>query len=301
MAWLGQHLRVLASTAFKLARSPVAAGLNVIVLGVAIAFPAGLYLILSNVQHGVRSVSAEPQLTLFLALDANRNDVAMVEKRLQQNSEIAHLLFVPRQRALEQLKQKSGLGGVVDTLDTNPLPDAFVVDAAHSAPDALERLRRELSSLPKIEHVQLDSAWAQRLDAALRVGRLGVTLLAVVLAFALVAITFNTIRLQILTQREEIEVALLIGATAAFVRRPFLYYGALVGMLAGCVGWGLLIVAMRVLNGGLADLSYFYGANWQLTALPLPDGLSMIAFGAVLGWLGAWLSVGRQIGRLRVA
>ena len=301
IGWVGLHVRSLAKTTLRLVRSPLAASLNIIALGVAIAIPAGLYVVLVNVQHAVRSVSPEPQLTVFLALDSNRSEAAAVEKRLQQNARVAHVAFVPRERALKQMKQHGALAGVIDTLDRNPLPDAFIIDAAQTTPGALERLRRELLAFPKVEYVQLDSEWAQRLDAALRLGRLIATLLATVLGFALVAITFNTIRLQILTQREEIEVAMLIGATPAFVRRPFLYYGAVVGMLAGAVASGVVFLATHLLNGGLADLSYSYGAHWEIGPLSLLDNLSLLAFGAALGWVGARLSVGRQLGRLASA
>jgi cell division transport system permease protein len=115
------------------------------------------------------------------------------------------------------------------------------------------------------------------------------------LAFALVAVTFNTIRLQILTQREEIEVAGLIGATARFIRRPFLYYGAVLGLLGGLVAWAVVWLATRALNAALTDLSALYGASWVLRSLSVRDGLALLVFAAALGWLGAWLSVSRHL------
>ena len=147
--------------------------------------------------------------------------------------------------------------------------------------------------------MQLDAEWAQRLDAVLNLGRIALMLLATLLAFALVAVTFNTIRLQILTQREEIEVATLIGATDAFIRRPFLYYGALLGVLGGLAACGFVWAATTVLNGALTDLSYLYGARWEVSPLAGRDALSLLAFAAGLGWLGAWLSVGRHLAHVR--
>jgi cell division transport system permease protein len=298
-AWLAHHGRTGAATAAKMLRSPLAALFNVIVVGIALALPAGLYVALTNVQKAVRTVSPEPQLTLFLALDANKTEVGAIDTRLKTHPQVAALRYVPRERALDEMKRATGMTGVVESLDRNPLPDAFVIDARDSAPDALERLRTELAGWPKVAHVQVDTVWAQRLDAVLKVGRIALLLLATVLAFALVAITFNTIRLQILTQREEIEVTTLIGATDSFIRRPFLYYGALLGLLGGLAACGLVWTAITVLNGALVDLSYLYGARWELAQLSPRDSVSLLAFAAGLGWLGAWLSVGRHLSQVR--
>jgi cell division transport system permease protein len=299
IGWLSQHARTVAATAGKLLRAPLATLFNVAVVGIALALPAGLYVALVNIQTAARTLTPEPQLTVFLALDATRADIASVDTRLKSHSRIARVRYVPRERALEEIKRVSGMTEIVEALDRNPLPDAFVLDAADTAPGALARLRAELAAWPKVAHVQLDAEWAQRLDAVLKLGRYALALLGTVLAFALVAITFNTIRLQILTQREEIEVATLIGATDGFIRRPFLYYGALLGVLGGLTAWALVWSATNVLNGAVLDLSYLYGARWGVAQLTPRDSLSLLAFAAALGWLGAWLAVGRHLTLVR--
>jgi cell division transport system permease protein len=297
--WLTQNAAAFVTSVRKLLRSPLASLFNVIVVGVALALPAGLYLVLANLQSAVRTISPEPQLTLFMALDASRTDTGDIDTRLKAHPQVARLRYVPRERALEEMKRASGMTGIVESLERNPLPDAFVIDASDAAPDAMERLRSELATWPKVAHVQLDAEWAQRLDAVLRLGRVALLLLAVVLAFSLVAITFNTIRLQILTQREEIEVNTLIGATDAFVRRPFLYYGALVGLLGGVAALALVWVAGTLLNAALLDLSHLYGARWEVSPLSPRDALSVLAFAAGLGWLGASLCVARHLADAR--
>lgn len=297
--WTMHHVRAAGATLRKLLRAPFATVFNVIVVGIALALPCGLYVGLANVQKAVRTVSPEPQLTLFLALDASRTDASNIDTRLKTHPQVATLRYVPRERALEEMKRASGMTGIVDALERNPLPDAFVVDATDPSPENMDRLRSELAAWPKVAHVQLDSEWAQRLDAALKVGRIALLLLATVLAFSLVAITFNTIRLQILTQREEIEVTTLIGATDGFIRRPFLYYGAVLGLLGGLAACAFVWAAATVLNGALIDLSYLYGARWAIDPLSLRDSLSVLGFAAALGWLGAWLSVGRHLAQVR--
>jgi cell division transport system permease protein len=203
--------------------------------------------------------------------------------------------FVPRDQALQQLRQSSGLADVVDSLPQNPLPDAFIVDATETTAQALESLRDEFKQWPRVAHVQLDTAWARRLDAALRLGRLMTASLALLLALALVAITFNTIRLQVLTRRDEIEVTKLIGGTDAFIRRPFLYFGALQGVVSGVLAWLLVSAAVWILNRNLIELSQAYASLLEFRHLTPGAALPLVLISGFLGWLGARLSVSRYL------
>ncbi len=296
--WLAQHARTLAGTVARLARAPVASLLNIGVIGIALALPVGFYVGLVNLQTLARDLATDPQLSVFLRLDATSADAARIEDRLRQHPGVRKFSHVPRDQALADLKASTGLGDIVGSLGRNPLPDAFVVDAGDSSPEALERLRDAFSAWPEVGHVQLDSAWANRLAAALRLGRIAVLLLATVLAFALIAITFNTIRLQILTQRQEIEVSKLIGATDPFIRRPFLYYGAVLGLAGGLAAWAIVWAVVVLLNHGLADLSRLYGTGLEIRHLAGSDSASLLGFAAWLGWFGAWLSVGRHLAEI---
>lgn len=293
--WLLQHLRTLLAVFGRLAHAPVASLFNIGVIGIALALPVGFYVGLVNLQGFSRELSADPQISLFLALDADRADVAQIEGRLKQHPDVRKFRYVSREQALADIKNSTGLADVVASLGQNPLPDAFVVDARDNAPQALEKLRDEFVRWPKVAHAQLDAAWAQRLEAALKLGRRAVLILTTLLAFALIAITFNTTRLQILTQREEIEIAKLIGATDSFIRRPFLYFGAVQGLAGGLTAWAVIWVSIYLLNNGLADLSQLYGANFQLRHLPFKDTLSLFLFSAWLGWFGAWMSVSKHL------
>lgn len=297
-AWLWHHLDSLRATFARFARAPVAALINVVVMGVALALPAGLYVALVNVQKSARALAPEPQLSLFLAMDAGRDGAGRIEARLKQHPGVRAYRYVPRQQALSDLKARTGLADVVDSLAQNPLPDAFIVEPRDAAPPALDALRAEFGRWPGIAHVQLDSEWAQRLASGLKVGRLILAILAVLFGFALVAVTFNTIRLQILTRREEIEVARLIGATAAFVRRPFLYFGALQGLAGGAAAWLILWVAVYLLNGGLAEIGQLYGTRIELTHLDARDTALLLGFAVGLGWIGSWLSVSQYLGQI---
>jgi cell division transport system permease protein len=297
-AWLWQHRDALVTTVARLVRTPVATLLNLGVIGVALALPVGLYVGLDNLRGFTRSLASDPQLSVFLALDAGRPEVEKTRARLAQHPGVREARFVPRDQALKELKASTGLGDVADSLPQNPLPDAFVVLPRDRAPDALEKLRGEIAGWPGVTHVQLDTAWARRLEAGLKVARLAVGLVATLFAFALVAVTFNTIRLQILTRREEIEVSKLIGATDPFIRRPFLYFGALQGLAGGIAAWAMVWAGVQFLNGALAELAQLYDAQFALRHLGLEDSVSLLVFSAGLGWFGSWLSVSQHLARI---
>jgi cell division transport system permease protein len=203
-----------------------------------------------------------------------------------------------RKEALEQLKRSTGLADVIGGLTQNPLPDAYIVYPKATSAQALEILHDALQKWPKLDKVQLDSAWAHRLEALLQFGRLAALVLTALLSFALIAVTFNTIRLQILTQREEIEVARLIGATRAFIRRPFLYFGLLQGLLGGAMAWAILALSLHLLNSPLAGLAELYDSRFALHSLSSGDSLALLLFSAWLGWIGAWLSVTQHLWRI---
>lgn len=293
--WLAQHWHTLWLAARELSRNPFANLLNIGVISIALSLPCGLYVLLENLQGLSKHVASEPQISLFLNTQASAADTAQIEGRLKNHPGVQSYEFVSKDRALRELQTAAGIGDVVQSLAQNPLPDAFIVRAKNATAQVLQALQDEFRTWPQVVTVQLDSQWAQRLDALLRLARIATLLLAILLGFALMAVTFNTIRLQILTRREEIEVAKLIGATNRFIRRPFLYFGTLQGLLGGAACWIIVAASVQVLNQNLADLARLYAENIQLNQLNTSDTGSLLLFSAALGWLGAWMSVSRYL------
>ena len=295
--WLRQHWQTLLLTLKRLARNPLATLLNVTVIGVALALPLGGYMLLQNLGGVAHQFTGNPQISLFLARDAGKADIAALEARLKQLPGVRAARFVSREQALEGLKQSENLSDAIAALQTNPLPDAFVLEAGGGAAE-LEQLETQLRALPKVAHVQLDSAWVKRLEGLLALGRTAVLILATLLACGLVAVTFNTIRLQILTQKDEIEVSKLIGATDAFIRRPFFHLGLIQGALGGVAALAIVFLCMHVLNRNILALAQLYGSDFRLRFFGLPDCLALLAFAALLGWLGAYMSVSRHLSEI---
>ena len=292
IAWLRQHREALARALGKLLAQRSASLLNALVIGVALSLPAGGYALLANLQQVAQRFTLEPQLSVFLKPEAKR---AELEGRLRADVRVAQLRFVSRDDALRELRQSEGLAEVVAALERNPLPDAFVLRARDGSAAALEALAADVRALSGIAQVQVDSAWAQRLGALARIGRLALAVLALLLATGLVAVTFNTIRLQILTQREEIEVSQLLGATDAFIRRPFFYLGLLQGLAGGALGLAILWAGIALLNQGVRDLAQAYGSSFQLSFLSGPEAIAVLGLSAFLGWAGALLSVSKYL------
>jgi len=283
-AWLRQHRQAFARALGRVGL------LNALVIGIALSLPAGGYTLLESLRSVAGRVTVQPQISLFL--DAKRADVASLAATLKRDARISGVRFVSREQALKELAAVQGLPELVAVLGRNPLPDAFVVTAAD---ENIEPLAADLAKLPGIAHVQADALWARRLATLARLARIGVWLLAGLLGAALIAVTFNTIRLQILTQREEIEVSKLIGATDAFIRRPFYYAGLLQGLAGGALALLLVAGTLALLNREVRPLAESYGSDFRFGFLPNGDAGAFLLFAALLGWLGAYLSVSRHL------
>jgi cell division transport system permease protein len=298
MNWLSQHRIALALILGRFAQAPFSGLLAMIVFGVTLSLPLGLYTLIQNVKAVAGNVRLEPQITVFLSPGADAANTREVEARLKAINAIQQFRFVQRDQALQELLKNTGLTDVAAGLERNPLPDAFVIEPKSFNPGELENLRNDLAKLPKVDKVLLDTAWAERLNAMLRLGRDITLMLAILLGFALVVITSNTIRLQILSLREEIEISRLIGATDGFIRRPFLYHGILQGLGGGLAAWLIVSLGLHLLNVGIADLAKLYAAQFRLLPLGANNMLSVLLFSSLLGWLGAFLAVGRHLSRI---
>lgn len=297
-SWLMHHWYVMQHTLRRLRTSPVSSTLNVLVIGVALSLPTGGYILLQNVQNLSDKMVGTPQISIFLNMNVSQDEIVRINKQLQQHNAISQIEFVPREQALLQLQSSTGLADVTGGLAQNPLPHAFIITPKNKDAQAMETLKDELKSWPKFDHVQLDSAWAKKLEALLKFGRLAVLILAALLSFALIAITFNTIRLQILTQREEIEVSKLIGASNSFIRRPYLYFGIIQGLLGGAAAWIIITLSLAMLNISLSDLTQLYASTFTLNHLSAADSFTLLLFSSYLGWLGALLSVSQHLWQL---
>jgi cell division transport system permease protein len=295
MNTLREHLQVLNAALRRLWLTPASSLLNMSVIGIALSLPVGAYVVLKSAQQLASTAAETPQISVFIEAVKREGELRSLKERLEGHSRIAKVEFIPRDAALQRLQQSAGISDMLVDLPHNPLPDAFIIHPKSTDADSMDKLYQELVTWKAFDQVQLDSAWIKKLDALLELGRLATALLAATLSLALIAITFNTIRLQILTRRDEIEVTKLIGASDGFIRRPFLYFGLLQGLTGGIVAWLLVSTGFWLLNGSLANLTQLYASDFRLQALSIPDTLALLTFSGYLGWLGAWFSVSQHL------
>lgn len=293
--WITQHAFVLLHTLKRLFSTPMTSLLSIIVMGIALSLPTGIYIVMKNLQSAAGQAIELPQMSLFLKYDLTPQDLANIRERLEEDPNIVSFQYASKEAALYQLQQSSGWTDITIHLSRNPLPDTFILQTQTSSSESLEQLRKAMQKWPEIEHVQFDSVWIKRLHELLKLGKLMVFMLAILLSTAIIAIMFNTIRLQILTQKDEIEISKLIGATDSFIRRPFLYYGSLQGFLSGVAAWMIIAFFIKKLNEELVGLASVYQIDFHLQHLSVDDSLSLLIFSACLGWSGARISVASHL------
>jgi len=294
MGWLRHQKHALTAAVNRLRAHPLSTLLTALAMGVAISLPGVLYLGLNNLSRVAGDLPAHPEISIFLDSGMSDTHRQAIAARLKQ-PDIAAARFVPRDEALAALSASQGLTDISAGLTQNPLPDAWVVRPQDTSREALARVADELGKLPGVAETHIDSLWADRLQAALAIGRAGVWLLAGLFAIALVAISGNAIRAQVLARRDEILVSRLIGATDRYIRRPFLYLGALQGLLGGLAAIGVLAIAGGVLRAPVERLAALYGSTFHLLPPTAIEVAAVLAFTAAFGWLGAWLSVTRAL------
>lgn len=302
--WFRQHRYALSAALVHLRRSPGSFLFNILVVAIALALPFTGVTLLDNVRPMSETLSVDPEISVFLKQDTPRDQAEALAVQLRQTvkDKQAKIVFTPREKALDSLKDKNGLADVLATLGDNPLPDSYVLklDAFRNAQAGgdVDQLADQIRALPGVDTVQVDSAWVKRLAALINILRLALLLLAATLGTVVVAVIFNTIRLQVLTQREEILVSKLIGATDSFIHRPFYYTGALLGLGAGALALGAVTAALRPLNTAIAEFARLYASEFQLAPLPPTAMAALLALSATLGLIAARLSVKRHTARL---
>jgi cell division transport system permease protein len=294
-AWREQHLYALVSSLGRLASRPFATGLTVGVMAIALALPLGLGLALGNIESFSGSVSESREIGVFLRPDVDADAAEALAEELRARPDVTGVVRRTPDEGLAEFRAMSDLAGALDVLEENPLPTVLVVQpAGDGAP-----LAAALAKRPEIDVVQHDAVWRQRLSAWLAFGERVVQVVALMLGLGVLLVVGNTVRLDIGARSEEIGVLQHLGASDAFVRRPFLYLGAWYGLAAGVLAGGLLVAAGALLQGRLSALVASYGSQFALAGPGWRASLGLLAGAAAMGWLGAWLATGHHLRRTR--
>lgn len=297
--WCAQHARTSMGALGRLFRQPFASLMIVLVIAVTLAIPAALNLIISNAHSVSKGWDNALDFSIYLRRDLTEDDALGLANLIQQRADIASVKLVTAEDALKEFKQHSGFGEALDQLSENPLPHTLVVRPSESnTAQSMTLLQEELGNLPEADAVQVDTEWVQRFHAILDIVRQAIAIGATLLGAAIIVIIGNTIRLDIQNRREEIEVTKLIGASNAFVRRPFLWSGFWFGLFGGLLALALVQTGLFLLEQPVARLAGLYQGGIIITNLTVAEMLSILGIGVALGLIGSWFAATRHMRRI---
>ncbi|MBK1721757.1 permease-like cell division protein FtsX [Thiocystis violacea] len=295
--WLSQHLQTSIETLRRLKAAPLPSAMTVAVIGISLALPAALYVMTENLRAMAGGWDQTAAISLFLKFETDDAHANQLSRDLTTWSEIARVHLITREQALEEFRALGGFEEALEKITKNPLPAVLAIypTSSYSAPGRLEALQNKLLKLPEADFARMDTLWLQRFQAILDLVQNASLLLGGLLGVGVLLIVGNTIRLEILNRRIEIEIMELVGATAAFIRRPFLYTGAWYGLLGGTTAWLLVTVAVLLLQQSVSKLASLYRSEFELAGLGLTATGAMLGGSILLGLIGSWLAVNRHL------
>jgi len=295
-----RHAQALLGSLGRLARQPFATFLTVVVIGIALALPAALYLTVVNLRAVTDGLGDTVQLSAYLAMPTTAAQAKQAANAIEAREGVGDAVLVSPDEGLAEFRKRSGIGDALEALPDNPLPWLVMVRPSppHDTPEALEALAAELRKIERVDLVEADTAWVRRIHAIEDTIERLVLLVAAVLAAGVLAVVGNTIRLEINGRRAEIEVTKLVGGSNAFVRRPFLYSGLWQGLGGGLLAFALVVAGLGALEPFVEQLSAAYGASFSLRGLARDEWPALVGGGALLGLLGAWLAATYHLRRI---
>lgn len=296
-SYFSHHRSSLVSSFKRLLSTPLQTVMTSMVVAIALALPATLLVAINNIQQLGDSWDMEPKMSVFINLRAKPAAIEQLERKFSTMPEIKSLVFLSAEEALAEFKQVSGFGDALSGLDSNPLPATFILTPSDLAaePERFYALGDKIASEAIVDDVSLDLEWVKRLRELMSLGKKIVLALALLLGLGVLLAIGNTIRLAIENRREEIVVAKLVGGTDGFVRRPFLYSGGWYGFLGGVLACTIVTLAFASLSGSVSRLAELYQGDYQLFGLGFTGNMQLLLISSLIGWLGAWLAVGRHL------
>lgn len=292
---MANHRRVLQETLRSLRRDWLTSLMTWLVLGIALALPLFLYLVLMNAANISGGFDGKPRISIYLESGLTSDEGMALARRLAEEHPDAAAVYISPAEALREFQSRSGFGDVLNSLPSNPLPGVIELVPSENEPGALRQRASEYQSLPGVELVVMDIAWIERLFALFTLGERLVLALSLVLALGMLLVIGNTIRLEIENRRDEIEVVKLVGGTDSFVRRPFLYLGLGYGSGGALTAWLLVQLSLWFLRGPVELLAQSYQNAYSLRGLSVEETLGVFVTGALLGIIGAAMAVSKHL------
>ncbi|OAI10570.1 hypothetical protein A1359_16315 [Methylomonas lenta] len=300
-AYLLNHAHGLFSSLGRLSRAPFTSAMTILVLAVAISLAGCFYIVVANIQQLTGNLQASNQMSLFLKEHVTETAGQKMADQLAQNTNIETIKFISKKQAMDEFKANSGFGDALNALDNNPLPNVIQVlpkDVLDSR-EAIDNLLAEFKQIPQVEFVQVDMQWVERLQTIMMIASRGVTVVGILLGFAVTFITGNTIRLELHNRQDEVLISKLVGATHAFIQRPFLYTGFWLGFIAGFSAWLIITIMLLILESPVEKLSSLYNSSFELLFLSFSEFILMLMIASLLAVLGSWAVLHYQLRQLK--
>jgi cell division transport system permease protein len=299
VAYFLHHMQSLVFSLGKIYQAPATTIMTVAVIGITLSLPGGFYLFLKNIEAMSGDFRSSTQITLYLDINLSEKRARAVEKQIANTANVDDTVFVSKQESLEAFRQTSGFGKSIDTLASNPLPHTIIVEPVSNADTFIvKNLLNSLQAIPEVKIAKLDTEWLERLYTILEIAKRSVAIVTILFAFAVLLIIGNTIRLDIQNRYQEIIVTKLIGATNAFIRRPFLYGGLWYGLLGGIISWLIVEIGYMSISGPLNRLNLLYQADLVLITFTFQDFIILISSSTLLGLTGSWIAVARHLNQI---
>lgn len=292
-----RHIQQGMASIGELWRNPVSSLMTMAVLGVSLSLPAALQVLVKNADTITQSWNNAAEISLFIEEGKNEQAIQSLISRIKVYPEVAEVHYINRDEALAEFQRLSGFGEALSYLESNPLPAVVTVlpTEKFSSPIGARELLTKLEREQGVSFGRLDIEWLERLQAVVRLLERTVLAIAALLVVAVVLIIGNTIRLAIMNRRNEIEVMKLVGATEAFIQRPFLYTGIWYGVIGGMLAWIIINLLVWYLDGAIAELLGLYGSDIEMASLSLTELVQLVFLASFLGWLGSYLSVRQHL------
>jgi cell division transport system permease protein len=297
--WLMRHVGTAIGALGRLSRQPFASLMTILVIAVTLALPAAMHLVIKNAQSISANWDNALDFSVYLNKDVSLEDAQRLVGIVAQRADVESVTLISADEALAEFRQQSGFGDALNHLSTNPLPHTLVVRPASTNTEvSMGLLNEELGNLPEADFVQVDTEWVRRFHAILDILERAIMIGAALLGAAIIVIIGNTIRLDIQNRREEIEVTKLIGASNAFVRRPFLYSGLWYGLGGGLLALALVRYGLYAIEEPVGRLAGLYNSTFSALSLDFRESLIILLTGIGLGLIGSWIAATRHMRRI---
>jgi cell division transport system permease protein len=301
-AMLAHHRHTLEDSLLRLLRDPFQTLMTTVVVAIALSLPAALLLVVDNVRQFENNFDSFSQITVYVNNTASSQQIGAIQEKIESLSEVNSLVYIDPEQALQEFTEVSGFGSALDYLADNPLPPVFIVEPAIdvlSLPQQSRQFMANLVNIDYVDDVQIDMLWLQRLRSLTEFGKKVVLALGGALGLGVLVIIGNSIRLAIHNRREEIIVVKLVGGTDAYVRRPFLYFGMLLGFFGALMAGTMLTIGFWWLGGSVENISQLYGSHFELSGPGIQGFFALLGTGLLLGLGGAWLAVGKHLNHIK--